>query len=232
MKTEYTLQDKMRDLIDDNNLILLVLSRFGIQFGFGDSTIAEVCRENNVDCPTFMAVANLIAGKNYTEYSVSLPALMEYLKKAHTYFSNFILPEIRRKLIEALNCNDVNDVAFLILKFYDDYTVEVENHMKHENDVIFTYVEKLLHGQPTGRFNIAKYSVAHDNGSQKLKELKDIAGEIAAVLIQHRDSYIAARKETVRQNPDSKAGGLFALPTDEAALGRTLKLVETMLKSL
>ncbi len=64
------------------------------------------------------------------------------------------------------------------------------------------------------------------------KELKDIAGEIAAVLIQHRDSYIAARKETVRQNPDSKAGGLFALPTDEAALGRTLKLVETMLKSL
>ena len=64
------------------------------------------------------------------------------------------------------------------------------------------------------------------------KELKDIAGELAAVIIQHRDSYIAARKETVRQNPDSKAGGLFALPTDEAALGRTLKLVEVMLKTL
>ena len=64
------------------------------------------------------------------------------------------------------------------------------------------------------------------------KELKDIAGEIAAVIIQHRDSYIAARKETVRQNPDSKAGGLFALPTDEVALSRTLKLVEVMLKAL
>ena len=64
------------------------------------------------------------------------------------------------------------------------------------------------------------------------KELKDIASQFAAVIIQHRDSYIAARKETVRQNPDSKAGGLFALSTDEAALGRTLKLVEAMLKSL
>ena len=64
------------------------------------------------------------------------------------------------------------------------------------------------------------------------KEFKDIASEFAAVIIQQRDSYIAARKEIVRQNPDSKAGGLFALPTDEAALGRTLKLVETMLKSL
>ena len=64
------------------------------------------------------------------------------------------------------------------------------------------------------------------------KELKDISAEIAAVIIQHRDAYIAARKETVRQNPDSKAGGLFALPTDEAALNRTLKLVEVMLKAL
>ena len=64
------------------------------------------------------------------------------------------------------------------------------------------------------------------------KELKDAAAELAAVIIQHRDAYIAARKETVRQNPDSKAGGLFALPTDEAALGRTLKLVEVMLKTL
>ena len=64
------------------------------------------------------------------------------------------------------------------------------------------------------------------------KEQKDIAAELAAVIIQHRDSYIAARKETVRQNPDSKAGGLFALPTDEAALGRTLKLVEAVLKTL
>lgn len=172
--SEYIPQDKMRDLIDDNNLLLLVISRFGIHFGFGDSTIDEVCRENGVDCSTFLAVANLIAGKNYTGYSVSLPALIEYLKRAHTYFSDFILPTIRRKLIEAINCNDVNDVAFLILKFYDDYTVEVENHMKYENDTIFIYVEKLMHGLPTGKFNISKYSVSHDNGSAKLKELKDI----------------------------------------------------------
>ena len=64
------------------------------------------------------------------------------------------------------------------------------------------------------------------------KELKDVAAQLAAIIIQHRDYYIAARKETVRQNPDSKAGGLFALPTDEAALTRTLKLVDAVLKTL
>ncbi len=64
------------------------------------------------------------------------------------------------------------------------------------------------------------------------KELKDAAAMLTAIIIQHRDSYLAARKETVRQNPDSKAGGLFALPTDEAALAPTLKLIETVLKTL
>ena len=64
------------------------------------------------------------------------------------------------------------------------------------------------------------------------KELKDIAAQISAIIIQHRDFYLASRKETVRQNPDSKAGGLFALPTDETAVTKTLKLVEAVLKNL
>lgn len=79
---------------------------------------------------------------------------------------------------------------------------------------------------------LSAFTAAKKIAKKTDKELKDIATNIAAVIIQQRDAYIAARKETVRQNPDSKAGGLFALPTDEVALGRTLKLVEAMLKTL
>ena len=79
---------------------------------------------------------------------------------------------------------------------------------------------------------LTAFAAAKKIAKKTEKELKDIANELAAVIIQHRDAYIAARKETVRQNPDSKAGGLFALETDEAALSRTLKLVEVMLKAL
>ena len=79
---------------------------------------------------------------------------------------------------------------------------------------------------------LTAFAAAKKIAKKTEKELKDIASELAAVIIQHRDAYIAARKETVRQNPDSKAGGLFALETDEAALSRTLKLVEVMLKAL
>ena len=64
------------------------------------------------------------------------------------------------------------------------------------------------------------------------KEIKETAAGIASIIFAQRDFYIANRKETVRQNPESGAGSLFALPTDDEAVQRTIKTVEKYLKSL
>lgn len=47
-------------MIEDFNLMILVISRFSIPFGFGDATVGEVCRKNGVDINTFLEVSNLI----------------------------------------------------------------------------------------------------------------------------------------------------------------------------
>jgi len=62
------------------------------------------------------------------------------------------------------------------------------------------------------------------------KDIKDMAALVASVILQQLDSYITNRKETVRQNPDCSAGSLFALPTDDAALTKAVKMVELLLK--
>lgn len=170
----YRPDDRLRDVIDDNNLMLLVISRFSIPFGFGDATIREVCRENGVDCATFLAVSNFICGKEYRGYDVELSSLTGYLQKAHNYFLQFILPSIRRKLIEAINCSDINDVAFLILKYFDDYVEEVRRHMEHENTVVFAYVADLLDGVKTEDFDISEYSSSHVDMADRLEELKNV----------------------------------------------------------
>lgn len=59
----YTRQDTLRDIIEDNNRLLIVLNRFDISLGFGDSTVEEVCKQNEVHTDTFLAVINYIAGK-------------------------------------------------------------------------------------------------------------------------------------------------------------------------
>ncbi|MBO5455787.1 MAG: helix-turn-helix transcriptional regulator [Muribaculaceae bacterium] len=164
----------MREIIVDNKLLLMVISRFGIAYGFGDSTIKEVCEANKVDCGTFLAVSNLLSSKYHWNYDISLQSLMGYLKHAHTSFMDFILPTIRRKLIEAINYSATNDVSFLLMKFYDDYVAEVKRHMEYENNVIFSYVEGLLGGSIDDEFSISQFSVNHSHMASKLNELKDI----------------------------------------------------------
>ncbi len=171
---EYIPGHKMTLLINDNSLLLMVMSRFGISLGFGDKTVEAVCSEQNVDCETFLAVCNFISFQNVNGNTVSIEPLIEYLKKAHSYFLDFNMPLIRRKLIEAIDCSGRDQVAMLILKFYDVYTEEVRRHMDYEDKDVFTYIDTLLSGKYTEGYSIDVFASGHHQINTKLKELKDI----------------------------------------------------------
>ena len=99
----YKPTDKMRDLVKDNSALILVMGRFGISLGFGDKSVRDVCRTHNVNENTFLEVVNFVSDRDYNFEAVSLPSIIGYLKQAHDYFLDFNLPNIRRKLIEAID---------------------------------------------------------------------------------------------------------------------------------
>ncbi len=169
----YTGADRLRDLIDDNSDLMMVAARFGISLGFGDKTVREVCAEDGVDESSFLAVCNLMDNRPYS-IEVSLTSLMRYLRTAHSYFLEFLLPSIRRKLLLAVSGLPIDDVLMQLLKFFDDYCNEVRRHMEHENNSIFSYVDRLLEGGDGGEFRIADYSVGHTSMTEKLDELKEV----------------------------------------------------------
>ncbi len=173
--------DKMSNVISRNYSLISVMSRFGMSLGFGEKTVKEVCDNQNVDCGTFLAVVNFVDEDAYggeyifDEDSVSLPALMEYLKQAHSYFLDFSLPTIRMKLCEALDQEpEKNDITQSILMFYDKYVEEVRRHMEYENKHIFQYVDNLLEGKRDNNFSIQNFAERHSHIDQKLAELKNI----------------------------------------------------------
>lgn len=174
---KYKPTDKMIDLISDNYSLLQVMSRFGLSLGFGDKTVSEVCRTNGVDCRTFLVVANFMdegfSRLDDKDESLSIPTLVDYLRQAHSYFLDFCLPAIRRKLIEAIECSE-NDVSFLILKFFDEYMREVRKHMEYENRTVFKYVDSLVHNNAPKNYQISTFSRHHDQVGEKLTELKNI----------------------------------------------------------
>jgi len=174
----------MSDLIHDDYRLLQVISRFGVSLGFGDQSIDAACKASGVDTPTFLAVVNFVQSEgrlpaeNMAE-EVSVAELMRYLQRSHSYFVDFRLPAIRRKLIEAIDCSTKNQITFLILKFYDEYAAEVQRHMQYENEHIHTYVQQLLDGRLPKR-NAGYSELAHqhhDNHasiSKSSQELKSI----------------------------------------------------------
>lgn len=174
----YKPTDKMSDLICENYTLLQVLSRFGISLGFGDKNVSDVCKDNNVDCKTFLAVVNFLIENSSRMLDhlqdISIPALISYLKQSHEYFLDFQLPSIRRKLVEALDNTSEKDASFLILQFFDAYVNEVRKHMEYENEKVFVYVNRLLKGEASKEFNISVFARNHDHIDTKLKELKNI----------------------------------------------------------
>lgn len=170
----YSPHDRIRDIIGDNSHLLSVIDRFGIPLGFGDSSVEDVCRLNGVDTPTFIAVANLINDRDFKVSGISLNSLIGYLRKSHLHFIDYMLPAIKRTLIEGLHQIDSSDIALLILRFFDDYMEEVRTHMEYEDQSIFSAAEKMLEGEFDDTFDISMFSSSHRNMALKLNELKEL----------------------------------------------------------
>ena len=169
----YEPSDKMITLIKDNYSVLQALGSFGINLGFGDKTVNETCELNGVDTYTFLAVVNLQlnnVGNFEDDEKISVPTLLRYLKASHAYYLDFQLPFIRRELAESIDEND--KMGRLILKFYDDYAHEVQQHMKYEEKTLFPYVQSLIEGRPASNYTIETFSKHHEQTDKKLRELK------------------------------------------------------------
>ncbi|MBE6301258.1 MAG: hemerythrin domain-containing protein [Parabacteroides distasonis] len=174
----YRETDKMSDLICDNYPMVLVLNRFGIDLGFGEQNIKEVCNQNGVNLCTFLTVVNFLTNnisKPVTNINkgLSVENLISYLHNAHTYFLEFRLPHIRRKLVDAIDrCSE--DVTFVIIRFFDEYVTEVYKHMTYEETTVFPYVRGLLKGEIDPKYNISIFSKRHDQIEMKIIELKNL----------------------------------------------------------
>lgn len=178
MKDSYKEVDRMYDVLCDEHHLFQMLSRFGIPLGFGEKNVREVCKESNVDVTTFLAVANYVkVGPEVASYyvdKVSAAALTDYLKRAHSYFLDFQLPDIRRRLVSSINCSDANEVAFLILQFFDEFMRDVRHHMEAENNKMFKSVDRLLQGGSISDTQFLQFARSNENFNHKLQELKNL----------------------------------------------------------
>lgn len=170
---------KMSELINQDHSLLLVISRFGLHLGFGNKTVCEVCTESGIHCDTFLAVVNFLSSGNFEiqemHADISVSTVIDYLTNAHSYFLDFKLPAIRKKLLEAVTLPGQNSpYGVLFMKFFDEYELEVRRHMDYENKVVFPYVKQLVEGHRDEKYHIGIFEKKHNEIDSKLEELKNI----------------------------------------------------------
>ena len=144
--------DRFYRIIECDYRLMQVVARFGIVMGYGEQTVSEVCHLHGVDVHTFLAVVNQVVGYlSESERTVSLDlvdvgALVDYLKRTHAYLLEHQLPRMRQTLFGAMDCSLQNEVAFLLVKYFDLYVAEVQAHVAHEEQEVFAYAEGLMDG--------------------------------------------------------------------------------------
>ena len=138
-KTMYKASDKICDLMAHEEDAIQIISRFGLEMGAGEQTIAEVCDAHHVHTPTFLSIVNYkVFHQRALPADIDVPTLQRYLHNAHTYFLDFRLPRLRRSLIEAIIPADpTTKIPGLILRCYDEFVDEIRTHIEHENAGMF-----------------------------------------------------------------------------------------------
>ena len=164
----YSTNMKMADLLSDNRM-LSVLERLHFKLGFGESTIADVCRAQSFPTDLFVEISNVFANPEYEPNLDSLDRndvvlLADYIRSAHKYYSEVSIPHLHG-LIHTMLGEVGTSFADTLNKFFDELVEKLNAHFEHE--------EKIFNSMGGGRYEVESEE-SHIQFLEKLDDLKNI----------------------------------------------------------
>lgn len=175
---------KISDIIQADKRAMVLLPRFGIDLGVGDYTIAQICETKKIDAHFFILMINTFLNNKQISIPVikkiDVSTLLLYLENSHTYYLKEIIPHIRKQF-EQYASNAELKAKEQLIRFFNQYIIEVEQHIGYEDHVVFPYISHLHtiasnNGETAANSNysIEEFEKRHDNIEEKLTDLKNL----------------------------------------------------------
>jgi regulator of cell morphogenesis and NO signaling len=171
---------RMSELIFDNPMLLFLLEHLDMDFTVGNKTVSQLCIDNGLQEKVFVLLANLYNGHETSaayQYSPNdILLILRFLKNSHDYYKNDKYPEIL-SYIKELQKRHKNPEVNLVETFFNDYFVEVLEHLDYEDQKAFPYFSYLIGkdaGTDTFDFSVREYSEHHSDIETKLADLKNL----------------------------------------------------------
>lgn len=172
-------KSKLAELIASNNRLLQLLPRFGIQLGFGDRSIEEVCHMNSVSTDLFLIICDIYSDNDFKPSladlrRIDMGGLLPYLEASHQYYLEERFPHIEEHLQRIIvACGP--KYGPMLSQFYDEYKQEVVRHIQYyEEEVVFPYIKALRQGKSTSAYNINEFRHNHTNIQDTLEDMMNI----------------------------------------------------------
>ena len=165
---------KMAELMNISPCLPGVLTRMGIPFGFGDETVEEVCRRQDIDPETFLLICSVHASDGLPPKDrirkADLRDVLKYLRRSHTYYMEVAMKELTDALVALTEpCGERHKST--IRRFFNEYKDELFKHLEYEEDTVFPQAEAALHH---GAFAAGDYEENHSHVEEKLEDLKNL----------------------------------------------------------
>ena len=192
MNTEHLLPTpsmKMAELMNLSPALPGVLTRLGIPFGFGDETVEEVCRRQDIDPETFLLICSVHAygalPPKERIRKADLQDVLKYLRRSHTYYMEVAMEELTAALVNLTEPCDQRH-RNIIRKFFDEYKEELFKHLEYEENTVFPQAEAALgHGRSTPD----DYEENHSHVEEKLEDLKNLLMKYMPPVCGQQDIY-------------------------------------------
>ncbi len=174
----FSSESRLSDLITAHPALLSMLTRLGISLGFGDRSIADVCKASGVDTDFFLLICNVYTFNNYvpstaTILGTEMTGLVPYLEKSHKYYVDKRLPHIERHL-DAIAQKLGGRIGQVFISFFKEYKQEVEAHFSHEERDVFPHIRALMSGDRDKAHSIGEFLQTHSDIEGKLDDLLNI----------------------------------------------------------
>ena len=175
---------KTSDIIISNPYLILMLEHLEINMEVHEKTVEQICNENNIRIGLFLIIANLFNGFKplpIMEYSSNdIQTIINYLKNSHQYYLEEKYPQIQDYIKQIYQVNNHPEIL-MIDKFFDNYFIEVTEHLDYENQVVFPYVLNLdnklsqkNYEKKVSSYSVTEYREHHNDIEEKLTDLKNL----------------------------------------------------------
>lgn len=183
------------DVILSNPRMVRLIQAIGIPLGFGDVTIEQLCMKNGMSGALFTALCNMLLHTDYSpdvsKFSVDdAQILLRYLKSTHSYYRNMLLPQLHSNVHKIASlCR--HETSLLVNRFFDDYDVEMEKHISHEENVVFAQIEEILDGSMKPIMMDHPSPWQHDDVETKIEDFMSIIAKYLPESCNCQERYLS-----------------------------------------